>query len=204
MCEVRPYTKEDEGSIYEVCQTVYEQQSTNQPGLEHPQLVADRQVGGFLTLSPEYTFVIEYRGEVCGYVTAALEAKEFNKGIQNNWIPIMQQKYSRPGSTAENSLTPEQEMMESFYTDEPVLPEKLTPFPSVLQMRLLPTAMQDVGIAKRALAVLTAALKANGSNGIHVEIPAQDTAAIEFHTKLGFFALALEDSDITKVLVRSI
>jgi len=202
MCEVRPYTEEDQEKIYEVCQKVYEEQSSISQGSEHPQLVADRQVGGFLTLSPEYCFVIEFQGEVCGYVTAALDAKEFNKSAQGNWIPVMQQKYSRPGTA--DSLTPEQEIMESFYCDEPILPEKLTPFPSVLQMRLLQTALQDVGITKRALAVLIAALKANGSHGIHVEIPTNDSHAMEFHTKLGFFGLALDESDMTKVLVRSI
>jgi protein O-GlcNAcase/histone acetyltransferase len=202
MCEIRPYTKEDEAKVYEVCQKVYEEQSSDQLVSEHPQLVADRQVGGFLTLSQDYSFVIEFQGEVCGYVTAALEAKEFNKSIQNDWIPVMQQKYSRPGNI--DGLTPEQEMMASFYSDEPVLPEKLTPFPSVLQMRLLPAALQDVGITKRALATVIAALKSNGSHGIHVEVPSGDTSTVEFYTKLGFFGLQVDDGEQTKVLVRSI
>ena len=60
-------------------------------------LVIHRMVGGLLTLSPQYCFVIENtEGEVCGYVLSALDAKAFLQQAKMAWIPEMQTKYPKP------------------------------------------------------------------------------------------------------------
>lgn len=52
-----------------------------------------RLVGAYLTLCPEFCFVVEDNGNVIGYALAALNAKEFYQKMQVAWIPEMCSKY---------------------------------------------------------------------------------------------------------------
>ena len=46
-----------------------------------------RCVGGFLTLSPEYCFVVEDDSGLCGYALAVLDAKGYYNKLEVSWIP---------------------------------------------------------------------------------------------------------------------
>lgn len=55
-----------------------------------------RFVGGFLTLSPDYGFVLEDEEGICGYALGTVDVKPFVKNCQMSWIPFMQEKYNKP------------------------------------------------------------------------------------------------------------
>lgn len=55
-----------------------------------------RLVGGFLTLSPDYGFVLEDEEGICGYALGTVDVKPFVKKCQMSWIPFMQEKYNKP------------------------------------------------------------------------------------------------------------
>lgn len=57
-----------------------------------------RLVGGFLTLSPDYGFVLEDEEGICGYALGTVDVKPFFKKCKMNWIPFMQEKYNKPDS----------------------------------------------------------------------------------------------------------
>lgn len=50
-------------------------------------------MGKFLTLSPEYSFVIEDDVGICGYVVAGVDARDLSKKSKMSWIPTMCEKY---------------------------------------------------------------------------------------------------------------
>jgi len=41
----------------------------------------NRLIGGFLTLSPEYCFIVEDEVGICGYALAALDGQQFEKRV---------------------------------------------------------------------------------------------------------------------------
>ncbi len=53
-------------------------------------------VGGLLTLSSEYGFVLEDDEGICGYALGTVDVKPFIKKCKLNWIPFMQEKYNKP------------------------------------------------------------------------------------------------------------
>lgn len=52
-------------------------------------------LGSFLSLSPEYTFVLEDAGGPCGYAAGALCAERFLQERDSSWLPAMQRRYPR-------------------------------------------------------------------------------------------------------------
>ena len=63
-----------------------------------------RLIGAFVTNSSDYSFVIEDRDGVCGYVLAALDGKIHNTKLEVAWVPAMTEKYPKPEKT--DVLTP--------------------------------------------------------------------------------------------------
>lgn len=59
-------------------------------------VVVDRLVGGLLTLSSEYGFVLEDEEGICGYALGTVDVQPFIKKCQITWIPFMQEKYNKP------------------------------------------------------------------------------------------------------------
>jgi len=57
--------------------------------------LAVRLLGSFLSLSPEYTFVLEDEGGLCGYAAGALCAEGFLQQRDHGWLPAMRCKYPR-------------------------------------------------------------------------------------------------------------
>lgn len=57
--------------------------------------LSGRVLGSFLSLSPEYTFVLEDEGGPCGYAAGALCAERFLRERDSSWLPAMQHRYPR-------------------------------------------------------------------------------------------------------------
>ncbi len=60
-------------------------------------------------------------------------------------------------------------------------------YPSLLRMSLMPECFEDPRCARHSLALAVAALKANGSRGIHVLLNKSHRYFIDYYGKLGFF-----------------
>ncbi|XP_013414451.1 protein O-GlcNAcase isoform X2 [Lingula anatina] len=207
MFTIRPYLPSDEAAVYEVCR------KTCDDGLDgtevfpgQPDLIGDKLVGGFINLSPEYCFVVEDEQGVFGYVLAALDAKSFYKKLEVAWISELCTKY--PLSDKVDNLTPAEEIISSFHNFKTNLPNTLYEnFPTILKMDILPDRVDDSSVAKRMLACVLSALKANGSIGAHCEVNVGDRQMVEFYAKLGFVEAPSSDqllSEDTFLLVRRI
>ncbi|XP_026475031.1 LOW QUALITY PROTEIN: protein O-GlcNAcase-like [Ctenocephalides felis] len=85
---IRPYTNSDEARVYRIChETCRDGSDATELFPEHLQgIPADRLVGPFLTLVPEFCMVIEDGRDIVGYACAALDARMA-------WIPEMCLKY---------------------------------------------------------------------------------------------------------------
>lgn len=102
---VRPYLPTDESEIYRVCT------KTCKDGLEdsHPYpeaykaLQADRIVGPYVTIHPEFCFVVEDDNGIVGYACSAPDYKKFRIEQEVSWIPEMCRKYPQSESQEELS-----------------------------------------------------------------------------------------------------
>ncbi|XP_029850217.3 protein O-GlcNAcase isoform X1 [Ixodes scapularis] len=191
---IRPYLPTDEPLIYEVCRkTCDDGMDGTEVFPEFPNLIGDKLVGGFLTLSNEYCFVVEDETGICGYALAALDAQQFNKKLEIAWKPELCLKYPAPAKEPSEMLTPAEEIMSSFHAHPVTVPDVVYKHhPSRVTMSMLPSIL-DPSVSKRLLACVLAALKANGSHGVFSEVTVGDKNIVDFYTKLGFLEIALPD-----------
>ena len=61
-----------------------------------------RLLGALLTLSPDYSFVVEDELGVCGYLAATLHAKSFWKKYEVAYLPEMREKYMKPDTDSKD------------------------------------------------------------------------------------------------------
>ncbi|NXC49162.1 OGA GlcNAcase, partial [Penelope pileata] len=159
----------------------------DQPRLSGAPTLACRLLGSFLSLSPEYTFVLEDEGGPCGYAAGALCAEGFLRERDSSWLPAVRHQY--PQELGVSDLIPGQDVLEEallfFHAEPPAVPlPVLQRFPSLVQLGTAPRVL-DAG-ASRSLAVcLLSALKANGSWGVFCQVSATDHQQLSFYSKLG-------------------
>ncbi|CAK9801068.1 Protein O-GlcNAcase [Anthophora quadrimaculata] len=193
---IRPYLVTDEDSIYAVCNKIF--------GCVTSSAVADRFVGGFLTLSPELCMVVEDESGIVGYALAALNVKSYNQKLAVSWIPELRMKY--PLEDNINELPQDvQDAIRYFHSFVPDVSEQLCrQHPSKLLCAILPS-VTDQSVPKRLITCMLAALRANGSFGVHTTMSNTDKESHEFYSKLGFVDLNLahEEHPGVKTMCRS-
>lgn len=183
---VRPYLSTDENQVYEVCNktckdgleecTVYPEKYKNLP--------ADRIVGSYVTLHPEFCFVVEDESGVVGFACASPDYKKFRVKMELAWIPEMCVKYPNDESTkeltkfAQDSISYFHDFKNDVFVSSPTNPSSMI-------CSLLPSVL-DQSVSKRLVTCLLAALRANGSFGVHAIMNTSDSYTHAFYGKLGF------------------
>ncbi|XP_076624011.1 O-GlcNAcase isoform X1 [Colletes latitarsis] len=193
---IRPYLVSDEEAVYSVCNKIC--------GCTMPSAVADRFLGGFLTLSPEMCMVVEDETGIVGYALAALNIKTFNQKMAVSIIPELCMKY--PLDDNINDLPQNvQDAIRYFHSFNPDVSEQLCrQHPSKLFCAVLPS-VTDQSVPKRLITCILAALRANGSFGVHTTMSCTEKESHEFYSKLGFVDLnpAHEEHPGIKTMCRS-
>ncbi|NXJ84126.1 OGA GlcNAcase, partial [Trogon melanurus] len=142
-----------------------------------------RLLGSFLSLSPEYTFVLEDEGGPCGYAAGALCAEDFLQQRDSSWLPATRDKYPRDLGADAPALG--QEALLFFHAEPPAVPMPvLRRFPSLVQLGTAPRVL-DVGASRSMAVCLLSALRANGSRGVFCQVNAADRQQLSFYSKLG-------------------
>ncbi|XP_065490478.1 protein O-GlcNAcase-like isoform X2 [Caloenas nicobarica] len=204
---LHPLLPLDKAELYRMCQESLDcDPKVAEILAAHPDILGDRLLGSFLSLSPEYTFVLEDEGGPCGYAAGALCAESFLQQRDSNWLPATRHKYPRDLGTG--TPAPGQDVLEEallfFHTEPLAVPlPVLRRFPSLVQLGTAPRVL-DVG-ASRSLAIcLLSALRANGSRGVFCQVSATDQQQLSFYSRLGFVALpvAWDSSPGTRLLGR--
>ncbi|XP_074896374.1 protein O-GlcNAcase-like [Buteo buteo] len=189
---LRPLLPLDKGELYRMCRESLDCDPKIAEILAaHPDLLGDRLLGSFLSLSPEYTFVLEDEGGLCGYAAGALCAEGFLQQRDSSWLPAIRHKYPRDLGGGAPALGQDvlDEALLFFHAEPPAVPlPVLRRFPSLVQLGTAPRVL-DVG-ASRSLAIcLLSALRANGSRGVFCQVGATDQQQLSFYSKLGFVDL---------------
>ncbi|XP_049287177.1 protein O-GlcNAcase [Anopheles funestus] len=225
---IRPYTFSDETTLYDICHKtandgdVLDARPT-QSTLTH--LIADRYLGPFLTMAPEFCMVIEDHNEqIVGYACAALDTKTFIRNMEHCWIPEMCLKYpvslAAPEQVASSEVNPgdisspavgkaSQMVCDSinyFHNFKNEYPAAvLAKHPSLMCCRILKEHfLEDETVCKRVVTVLLAALRCYGSSfGVHVCINRNDRFLYQFYAKLGFVEIPVVEPDTSLYMGRN-
>lgn len=197
---IRPYIHTDETQVYSIChKTCCDGSDCTDLFPEHLQSVpADRFIGPFITINPEMCLIVEdSMGSLIGYACAAIDAKLFYRNQEMCWMPAMCLKYPITLLEAADSLTKTAidsiNYFHNFKYDCPV--EVLNTHPSIMTCCILKKEfIADHSAAKRLVTVLLAALRSNGSSGVHACINTTDQYLHQFYSKLGFVELHQEQN----------
>ncbi|XP_015233147.1 PREDICTED: protein O-GlcNAcase isoform X1 [Cyprinodon variegatus] len=189
---IRPYYPKDEAAVYKICKEMYCEGMEDEPfAEEESDLIGDRLVGGLLTVSSDYGFVLEDDEGICGYALGTVDVKPFIKKCKLSWIPFMQEKYHKPD--CEKDLSEAEKMILSFHEEEEGLPDSfLSNFPSLIKVDIH-AKVTDPSVAKSMMGCLLSSLKANGSHGAFCKVRQTDKRMMEFYSKLGCFEVAKMD-----------
>ncbi|NXP60069.1 OGA GlcNAcase, partial [Chloropsis cyanopogon] len=142
-----------------------------------------RLLGSFLSLSPEYSFVLEDEGGPCGYAAGALHAEGFLQQRDSSWLPAIRHKYPPDLGTGGPALG--QEAVLFFHAEPLAVPQPvLRRFPSLVQLGTAPRVL-DVGASRSLALCLLSALRANGSRGVFCQVSDADRQQLSFYSKLG-------------------
>ncbi|KAL1498143.1 hypothetical protein ABEB36_008992 [Hypothenemus hampei] len=182
---IRPYLSTDEEKVYNVCI------KTCKDGLENPNplspelrnIYADSIVGPYLTLHPEFVFVVEDDFGIVGYACAAPDYRKFRMKQEIAWIPEMCEKYPETLSNGANKSV--QDCITNFHNFKNEIYVSSPTHPSSMICSLLPSVL-DQSVSKRLVTCLLASLRANGVFGVHIVMNATDSYTHAFYGKLGF------------------
>ncbi|KAM9324809.1 protein O-GlcNAcase [Gastrophryne carolinensis] len=185
---IRPYYPKDEASVYKICREMYDDAMDDLPFESQPDLIGDRLVGGLLSHSLDYCFVLEDEDGICGYAVGTADVTPYLKECKHSWIPFMQEKYSKP--QADKELSAAEKIMLSFHEEQEILPDTfLANFPSLIKVDIH-KKVTDPSVAKGMMGCLLSSLKANGSRGAFCEVRPDDKRILDFYSKLGCFEIA--------------
>ncbi|XP_068045185.1 protein O-GlcNAcase-like isoform X3 [Anomalospiza imberbis] len=189
---LRPLLPLDKGELYRMCRESLDcDPKVAEILVAHPDLLGDRLLGSFLSLSPEYTFVLEDEGGPCGYAAGALHAEGFLQQRDSSWLPAIRHKYPPDLGTGGPALGQDalEEAVLFFHAEPLAVPQPvLRRFPSLVQLGTAPRVL-DVGASRSLALCLLSALRANGSRGVFCQVSDADRQQLSFYSKLGFVAL---------------
>lgn len=198
---VRPYRPADEPQVNAICHRTCRDGSdcSDLFPAALQSIPADRLIGPFVTLTPDLCLVVVDAEAIVGYACAALDAKHFYRQQEVCWMPAMRAKYPLslldPAASAGEPPAPmtpaAMESIRHFHHFKyECAPEVLRTHPSMMTCCVLKELfIADQSTAKRLVTVLLAALRANGSSGVHACINRPDRFLHQFYSKLGFVEL---------------
>lgn len=146
-------------------------------------------MGPFVTINPELCLVLQNPNDrLSGYACAALDAKHFYQNQEMCWLPEMQEKYPLSLLDAPDLTPTAKDSINHFHNFKYDYPQDvLSTHPSIMTCCILKDQCSgDSSLAKRLVTVLLAALRSNGSFGVHVCINRTDHYMHQFYSKLGF------------------
>ena len=191
---IRPYRPGDLDDLYRICLL------TADAGRDGTSLYRDPRLPGHIfaapygLFEPSLAFVAEDAAGVGGYIVGALDSQAFERQLETKWWPGLRDRYPGPppGLPIEQ-WTPEQRMAFLIHHPPRTPDEVAGRYPSEMHINLVPR-LQASGIGSQLTRTLIAALRGQGSCGMHLAVPRSNRRAAGFYRHIGFTELT--DSEL--------
>jgi len=186
--QIRGYRAGDLGDLYRVCLETGDS-GTDATGLfRDPDLLGHVFAAPYGVLEPSLAFVAEDPAGVGGYCLAALDTREFEQRLEQEWWPALRLRYADPDVTEREHWTRDQELAYVIHHPWQTEDDLIAGFPSHLHVDLLPR-VQGRGIGRQLIDLQLAALRERGSHGVHMHVWPTNQRALSFYDHLGFTRL---------------
>ena len=198
---IRRYRPGDLADLYRICL------ETGDGGNDATALYRDPDLPGHIyaapygVLEPSLAFVLEDPAGVGGYCLAALDTRAFERRLEAEWWPRLRRRYAEPDAAGRDRWTRDQWaaylIHHPWSADDDIVGE----YPSHLHIDLLPR-FQGRGAGRRLMDLQMAALRDQGSPGVHFHVNAGNLRALGFYQHLGFTQLREGDRYLLGMLLR--
>lgn len=133
---------------------------------------------------PDFAFVLEDDGGVCGYVLGTPDTAGFVAWLDAVWYPPLRARLRNPGPDA--ALWQNSDWVR-WRICGPIAPPSadMARYPAHLHIDLLPRA-RGKGIGRAMIGRQLRALAEAGCPGVHLEVATKNLRAQDFYRKLGF------------------
>jgi hypothetical protein len=191
---IRAYRPGDLDDLYRICLLTADAGQDGTSLYRDPRLPGHVFAAPYGLFEPSLAFVAEDAAGVGGYIVGALDSQAFEQQLEDKWWPGLRSSYQEPppGLPMER-WTPDQRMA-SLVHHPPRTPDDLARrYPSQMHINLVPR-MQASGLGGELTRTLIAALRGQGSCGLHLVTPRSNLRAAGFYRHLGFTELT--DSEL--------
>jgi ribosomal protein S18 acetylase RimI-like enzyme len=191
---IRPYRPSDLDALYRICLQTADRGRDATSLYRDPRLPGHVHAAPYGVLEPSLAFVAEDAAGVGGYIVGALDSLDFARRLERQWWPGLRRRYPPPPpEVPERRWTPDERMAYGIYHPWPVSPELAERYPSHLHINLVPR-LQARGNGRRLISTLIGALRAQGSDGVHLRVNRHNLRAAGFYRRIGFADLPATDS----------
>jgi GNAT superfamily N-acetyltransferase len=179
----------DTDDLYRVCLLTADSGEDATALFSQPELAGDVFAVPYAVLEPSLAFVAQDELGVCGYVVAALDTRAFEDRLEREWWPALRIKYPEPTPEEIEALpAPVRFAVQDIHHPWHDSADIVEAYPSHLHIDLLPR-MQGRGVGRALIKTLVAALREQGSRGLHLYVTLRNTRAMGFYAHVGFTRL---------------
>jgi len=181
---IRQYRAADYDAVSRVCLLTAEGGGDATGRYSSDDLMPDIFARPYVSLVPELAFVVEIDGAVVGYILGVADTRAFVGRFRSEWMPRIEAAYHH----AQPVLTKDDLIRHLGFWPERMLIAEVDDYPAHLHIDLLPEA-QGLGLGRRLVDTLIAALRERDVAGLHLTMDAANTGARAFYDRLGFTEL---------------
>ena len=191
---IRPYRPADIDALYQICLLTGDGGQDATSRYHDPQLLGHIVAAPYGLFEPSLAFVAGDTSGVAGYIIGALDSQAFEKRLESDWWPRLRSRYPEPppGLPA-GQWTPDQQLAHIIHHPFRTPDELAACYPSHLHINLLPR-LQARGYGRQLIQTLTAALRDQGSRGVHLHVSLDNQRAASFYRHVGFIQLPATDT----------
>lgn len=153
-------------------------------------LIPDIFARPYVTLEPDWAWVVDDGTRVVGYIIAAPDTSRFVERYREEWLPGFAAKYTH----VDPPVSADEHMRHLGFWPERMLIDEVDEYPAHLHIDLLPEA-QGGGRGRALIETLAGALREAGIPGLHLSMDPANTGARAFYDRLGFTELPSSTPD---------
>jgi len=193
---IRPYHSGDLDALYRICLLTGDDGQDATSLFHDPQLLGHFFAAPYGLFEPSLAFVAEDAEGVGGYIIGALDTQAFEEQLESEWWPGLRTRYpGPPPSLPPQQWTPDQHVAHMIHHPWRIPDELAARYPSHLHINLLPR-LQAGGHGSQLTKTLLAALRDQGSPGVHLHVPRGNRHAVGFYRHIGFTELPATDAEL--------
>ena len=193
---IRSYRPGDLEDLYRICLLTGDDGQDATSLFHDPKLLGHVFAAPYGLFEPSLAFVAEDTDGVGGYILGALDTQAFQERLESRWWPDLRTRYPDPSpGFPSDRWTPDQQVAHMIHHPFRIPGELATRYPSHLHIDLLPR-LRASGYGRQLIKTLAAALRDQGSRGVHLHVRHGNLNAAEFYRYLGFTELSATEAEL--------